>query len=96
MRRKEMIRDDLVSALEHIGWKKVSEMNGYAFKMIDHRGTASRVLLMSEKVHLRDSEAEVSFYYSDCKLEIIDGNFVSLAQKDSDSVFINFYGEKQS
>ena len=87
-----MNRDDLVKALEHIGWNKISEMNGYAYQMKDHEGNKSKVLLKSDHVEIREGEAEACFYYRDCGMDILDNNCVSLAQRDSNSVFVNFYG----
>jgi len=91
-----MSREDLLQALENIGWKRQSEMNGYAWRLEDHKGNTSKFLLKSDHVEIRDPEAEASFYYKDCGVEPLDGSCVSLYAKDNKSVFINFYGGKRA
>ncbi len=86
-------RDTLVAGLEKIGWSLDSKMNGHHHRMLDHKGNVSKVMLYSDHALIRDVESEVSFYYTDCELELIDNDCVSLYGKDNKSVFINFYGE---
>lgn len=87
-------REKLVKLLESIGWKKSSEMNGYAYQMKDYKGDKSQILLNTEAAFVKSDRAEIYFMYKDCKAELLDAECVSLLQKDSTSVFINFYGEK--
>lgn len=91
-----MSRDDLRIALEGIGWRLKSEMNGHHFQMEDHEGNVSKVRLFSDHALIRDHEAKANFYYKDCEVEKLDDNCVSLYAKNNKSVFINFYGEVPS
>lgn len=90
-----MNREDLVAALEHIGWSVNSKMNGHHYQMQNHKGEISKVMLMSDHALMRDGEADLCFYYEKCHFDTIDNNCVSLYAKGSSSVFINFYGEPQ-
>lgn len=92
----EVNRDVLLKLLKGIGWTVKSEMNGYAHKLQDNEKNISTVHLNNECAFIKDKTVDICFYYNDCDIELIDDNCISLGRRGSKSVFINFYGEKQS